>query len=177
MKIFKEQDKKSEIYHTKTGGVIVYPDTGSLENYRPKFIDYYFMNTLFRLVDYEEYQHFCRKMAEGYINDNYLLFSNLKNLGNEDIENIWDTVNRFLSLGKLGYSQIEINLSSKKIAIYHYESPFVEYIYKTSNQKVCEFLSAVYSQILSTIFETPVKVIELECKNEKQRDFCVFEMV
>lgn len=177
MKIFKEQDKKPEIQHTKATGVILYPDTVSLENYRPRFLDYYFINTLFRLVDYEDYRHFCRKMAESYINDNSLLLSNLKNLGNEDIENIWDTVNRFLSMGKLGYSQIEINLVSKKITIYHYESPFVEYIHKISDQKVCEFLSAFYSHVLSAVFETQVKVMETECKNEKQRDFCVFEMV
>lgn len=179
MKIFKEkeQDKKSGIPYIPNSGVIIYPDTDSLENYKPKFLDYYFMNTLFKLVDYEDYRHFCRKMAENYINHNSTIISNLKNIGSEDIENIWDTVNRFLSLSKLGYSQIEINLSSKKITIYHHESPFVEYIYKISDLKVCEFLSVVYSQILSTIFETPVKVTETECKNEKQRDFCIFQTV
>lgn len=176
MKIFKDQDKKASFGSSRMEGTIIYPKSEDIENYKVKFLDYYTITTLYSLVDYGDFVGFSGRLAENFIKHNEKLINNLKNLGMEDIENIWDTVNRFLSLHRLGYSQIEVNLASRKIIIYHYESPFVEYLYKISDLKVCNFLTVLYSNILSTLFEINIKLKETECRNEKRRDFCIFEM-
>ncbi|MEZ0323270.1 MAG: hypothetical protein ABWJ98_03035 [Hydrogenothermaceae bacterium] len=115
-------------------------------------------------------------VGENFVEDNKEFLSHLNKLGSEDIEVIWNIVNRFLFLNKLGISQIEIDIKNKILNIYHYNSPFVRYLEDYTNKKVCYFFEVLYSYILSTIFEDKINVKEVECKNESKRDFCIFAM-
>lgn len=171
MKIFKPDFIETEQVN------ILYPKKENIDAYTTKSLSFYTVTTLFSLIDYSSCIKFSKKMAENFINDNTVFLSNLKNLGNENIENIWDIVNNFLSLNSLGKSQIEISIDSQRIVIYNNDSPFANSLYKITNQKTCEFLLNLYSHIISNIFDTEVKFKEMECKNEKHEGFCILKMV
>jgi hypothetical protein len=79
-------------------------------------------------------------------------------------------------LNDLGVSQVKINLESKNINIFHYDSLFVRYLHGKINFKLCNFYANLYSLILSNIFETDIKIIEEGCSNETDKDFCLFTM-
>lgn len=183
MKIFKDNiAKKSNIVKdvkktTDTTKNIIYPQSQELYLFKHRDFTYYLLSTLYKLIDHDEYNKLMEKLAEIFIDDNRSLILNLKNIGLEDIEIIWNIINKFLTSNKLGYSQIEVKFKERKISIYHYDSPFVYNLYDITSDKVCEFLAVFYSKLLSSIFETDIRMEEVECKNEKNTDFCIFEMV
>lgn len=178
MKIFKDNIAKDVKKTTDTTYKnLVYPQSQELYLFKYKDLTYYLLSTLYKLIDHDEYDKLMEKMAEIFIDDNKSLISNLKNIGSEDIEIIWSIINKFLASNKLGYSQIEVKFTERKISIYHYDSPFVYNLYEATSVKVCEFLAVFYSKLLSYIFEADIRIKEAECKNEKNMDFCIFEMV
>lgn len=178
MKIFKDKITETEkINDINIQGTIIYPKTQDLGQLRYKDFGSYTISTLYKLIEYDEYINFMKVLAENFVSDYGDIIHNLKNIGSEDIENIWNIVNKILLLNKLGYSQIEINLKTKKIVVYHYESMFVNILKDVASGKVCEFLAVFYSNVVSSIFDMDIKFREVECKNEKSKDFCVFEMV
>ncbi|MCX7738242.1 MAG: hypothetical protein N2Z80_02335 [Hydrogenothermaceae bacterium] len=174
MKIFKEKGEEKLNLESKDNSKIIVPK--SLTTYKSASLEYFITYTLYKLIEYHEYNQFMETVAKNYIEHNYILIKNIKNISNDDIETAWDTVNQLLALNNLGTSQIEINIKSRELFIYHYDSPFVRYLSNISNQKVCNFLSVLYSSILSNVFEENLNVSEMECKNEKKRNFCIFRI-
>lgn len=177
MKIFKEDTlkkediKKNEITQEK----IVFPT--SLEDVKTFSLDKVLISTLQDIVDIKDYKEFMSVCGYSFFDKNNLFLESLKNLGDEDIEKIWYIINNFLIYNSLGTSQIIIDTQSKEIYIKHFDSPFVFLSERTKGKKVCEFLSAFYSKILSRIFDENIKIEEQECKNEGKSNYCLFKMV
>lgn len=175
MKLFKEkQEERSNISLDKD--ILYAPDLQKLKNYDKK-IDFYILNTTFGLIEYKEYLDLMDNVYEVFKRENESLLDLLRKSDYEDLETIWDIVNQFLGFYSLGKSQILVYVKDKSIEIKHFSSPFVYYANYAFKEKTCKFLERLYSDILSSIFDKNIKMLEKECANETKKDVCIFKMV
>jgi predicted hydrocarbon binding protein len=173
MKLFKEKKEEKQEIIQNQGNIIIAPE--KLKAYNFDILSS-FLNTLISMADFEDYNYFTSRVAKNFYEQNKVYLENLNKIGNENIELIWENLNIFFKLNDLGVSQVKINLESKNINIFHYDSLFVRYLKSKTNFKLCSFYANLYSLILSNIFETDIKMIEEECGNETGKDFCLFTM-
>jgi predicted hydrocarbon binding protein len=171
MKLFKEKKgEKQEIIQNQEN-IIIVPEKLKSCNFD---VLGSFLDTLVSIADYEDYNYFTSQVARNFYEQNRVCLENLNKIGNDDIGLIWENLNVFFNLNNLGISQLKINLENKSINIFHYNSLFVRYLQGKTDFKLCNFYANLYSTILSNIFETDIKIIEEECSNETDKDFCLF---
>jgi predicted hydrocarbon binding protein len=168
MKLMKGKDVS--LKEEKNPEKIIYPENLDLKS------DDTLMDILFytfqSIVDKEDYDEFMKIFAKNFYEKNKNILDELSNLGEDNLEKIWDILNKLLNFYNFGKSRILINLKNKEILIHHYKSPFVGLVER--EDKMCQFLSTLYSEILSVIFEENIGVSEKECANEGKTEYCIF---
>lgn len=157
--------------------IIAYPENMSIENLKNNSLFSILIYTLQSVVEEKDYNEFMSMYFENFYEKNKEFLENLKNIGENDLEKIWILLNKFMSLYGLGFSKIIVDLSSKRIEIHHFNSPFVNLSDSPDLKKTCKFLTDFYSKVLSSIFEEKINLQEMECANEKNIDYCIFSMV
>ncbi|MDM7273787.1 hypothetical protein [Sulfurihydrogenibium azorense] len=161
---------------TDQKSVISYPENLNVEDLKYNSLFSVLVYTLQSVVEEKDYNEFMSMYFENFYERNKEFLENLKNLGEGDLEKIWILVNKFLSLHSLGFSKIVVDLSSKKMEIYHWNSPFVKLNNSTEIRKTCKFLAEFYSKVLSLIFDEEINLEERICANEEKGDYCIFSM-
>ncbi len=166
--------KKKKALATEENNVFIYPSKiESSKKISPFLV---LIRTLQNLVEEEDYNEFMAIYSNNFYEGNREFLESLNQIS-EDLEKLWNIINIFLNLHGLGYSEIVINLNSKKIEIHHFESPFVNLTESVNVKKTCKFMEVFYSKILSNIFDESIILKEVKCANEKDTDYCIFSMV
>lgn len=173
MKIFKSDKDKPKTFSQEVNrqNIIKSPTKLNIVN---NDLSRYLLTTFISIADEEDYDKFMAYVANDFYSKNYFFLNSLKNIGNNDMDSIWENLNLFLYNNNLGFSEVEINTEKKTINIIQYESIFVKYLKEVVNFKVCNFYSHFYSKLLSNLFETDIYIMEEKCANTENKDYCLF---
>jgi predicted hydrocarbon binding protein len=168
MKLFKK--KKENIIQNQENTIII---PKKLKTYNSNILNT-FLNTFISMTDFETYHYFTSQIAKNFYEQNKTYIESLSKIENGNIQLIWENLNTFLKLNNLGTSQITVDLKNKNINILHYNSLFVKHLHNKTSHKLCNFYASLYSLILSNILEMNIRIIEKECGNETNKNFCIF---